>query len=125
MRAFSTLKTLYTNAVARLMLFVASFYAAPAMALDKIDLTQNGAGNTNFTTIAENIDDAAQTGAALLIQLVAIGGFVVVAFSLYQLYKASKDEREKPTSAIVGLFIGGAMAAVSTIMYMMRNTIVG
>ena len=55
----------------------------------------------------------------------SIGGFVVVAISLYTLWKASKDEREKPLSAIVGLFIGGAMAAVGTIMWMMRNTVTG
>ena len=53
------------------------------------------------------------------------GSFVVVAISLYTLWKASKEEREKPRSAVVGLFIGGAMAAVGTIMWIMKNTVVG
>jgi len=94
-------------------------------AINKIDLTTDTSGGKNFDNIADNIDGAAQTGAALFIQIVTIVGFVVVAGSLWQLYKASKDEREKPTSAIVGLFIGGAMAAVGSIMWIMKNTITG
>lgn len=104
---------------------IASTLSIPAHALNKTDLTQDVSGGKKFEDIATNIDDAAQVGASLLIQLVSIGGFVVVAISLYTLYKSSKDEREKPLSAIVGLFIGGAMAAVGTIMWMMRNTITG
>jgi hypothetical protein len=87
--------------------------------------SNNEAGQKTFGTVAANLDSASQTMAGLLIQFVSVGGFVVVAVSLYQLYKASKDEREKPMSAIVGLFIGGAMAAVGTIMWIMRNTVLG
>jgi len=97
----------------------------PAHAISKTDLTQDTSGGKKFDDIAGNIDTAAQAGASLLIELVAIGGFVVVAISLYTLWRASKDEREKPLSAIVGLFIGGAMAGVGTIMWMMKNTITG
>ena len=99
--------------------------ALPAHAISKTDLTQDKSGGKTFNDIATNIDGAAQTGASLLIQLVSLGGFVVVAVSLYTLWRASKDEREKPLSAVVGLFIGGAMAGVGTIMWMMRNTITG
>lgn len=89
------------------------------------DLRSDDSGGRNFGAIADNLDEAAQSGAGLIIQLVTVGGFVVVAASLYQLYKASKDERERPMSAIVGLFIGGAMAGVGTIMWIMKNTVVG
>ena len=99
--------------------------ATPASALQKIDLTQDASQGKNLQDIASNIDDASQTGAALIIQLVAVGGYVVVALSLYGLYKASKDEREKPLPALVGLFIGGAMAAVGTILWIMKNTVIG
>lgn len=87
--------------------------------------TDNTAGTKKVTDVANNLDTASQSIAALLIQFVTVGGFVVVAISLYQLYKASKDEREKPMSAVVGLFIGGAMAAVGTIMWIMKNTVIG
>ena len=99
--------------------------AAPAHALTATDMTTDQGGGKKFADVAGNIDTAAQSAAGLLIQLVSIGGFVVVAISLYSLYKASKDEREKPMSAVVGLFIGGAMAAVATIMWIMRNTVIG
>ena len=99
--------------------------ALPAYAISKTDLTQDMAGGKKFEDMAENIDNAGQVGATLIIGLVSIGGFVVVAISLYTLWRASKDERERPLSAIVGLFIGGAMAGVGIVMWMMRNTVVG
>lgn len=102
--------------------------AGPAHATSAVDLSNNAntqAGTKDFATVVGNLDEASQSMAGLLIQFVSVGGFVVVAVSLYQLYKASKDEREKPMSAIVGLFIGGAMAAVGTIMWIMKNTVIG
>lgn len=99
--------------------------ALPAHAISKTDLTQDMSGGKKFEDMAENIDNAGQVGATLIIGLVSIGGFVVVAISLYTLWRASKDEREKPLSAIVGLFIGGAMAGVGVVMWMMRNMVTG
>lgn len=118
----------FVTAKAKVNMLIASaalLASQGTLALNKIDLTNDTSGGKNFDNIAANIDGAAQTGAALFIQIVTIMGFVVVAISLWTLYKASKDEREKPTSAIVGLFIGGAMAAVGTIMWIMKNTITG
>lgn len=102
-------------------------WSGRARAINQTDLTQDKSGGKTFTNVADNIDVAAKTGASLMISLVALAGFVVVAISLYALWKASKDDsgREKPVSAIVGLFIGGAMAAVSTVMWIMKNTVVG
>ena len=115
--------TIWSQACAAILLLLAG--VPPALAISKTDLTQDMSGGKKFDDMAGNIDDAAQTGATLLISLVAIGGFVVVAISLYTLWRASKDEREKPLSAIVGLFIGGAMAGVGTIMWIMKNTVTG
>ncbi len=127
----TTLRNAYDHVGARLAVLMsgmATMFALaskPAHAITATDLTQNTANGKNLNTVAGNLDSSAQTMATFILSLVTIGGFVVVAISLYQMYKASKDEREKPMSAIVGLFIGGAMAAVGTIMWIMRNTIVG
>src|SRR5471030_1619806 len=98
---------------------------AQTSTLPTTDLTKDTSNGKKISDVANNLNTAAQTGASLMIQLVAIGGFVVVAISLYTLWKASKDEREKPLSAIDGLFIGGAMAAVASIVWIMKNTITG
>lgn len=98
---------------------------AASAQVNQVDLTKDSSNGKKVGDIMNNVNTASQQGASLLIQLCALGGFVVVALSLYQLWRASKDEREKPLSAVVGLFIGGAMAGVGTIMWIMKNTVTG
>jgi hypothetical protein len=89
------------------------------------DLTKDTSNGKKFGDIANNINQASQQGATLALGITALGGYVIIAISLYTLWKASKDEREKPMSALVGLFIGGAMAGVATVMWIMKNTVTG
>lgn len=75
----------------------------------------------DFSALATNFTEAADTGAALVFNLIAVLGFVLVAVGLYQLYKASKDEREKPLSAVIGIVVGGMMSAAGLIAWAIRN----
>lgn len=102
-----------------------SAYAQNNTPLAPTDLTRDTSNGKTAATVAGNIANTAEVGATLLIKLVTIGGFVVVALSLWGLYKSSKDEREKPMSAFAGLFIGGLMAGVGTVMWIMKNSTIG
>ena len=90
-----------------------------------VDLTQDTSGGKKLSDVTANITTGSQNIAAMIIAIVAVLGFVIVALSLVQMHKASKDERESPKAAVVGLFIGGAMAGVGSIMWIMKNTILG
>lgn len=74
-----------------------------------------------FTDLADTLTETADTGASLFFNLIAIFGFVLIALGLYQLYKASKDEREKPMSAVVGIIVGGLMSGAGVIAWAIRN----
>ena len=114
------------NAAATCALTVGTIGSAYAQStLPTFDLTKDQSGGKKFSDVANNINSAAQTGTSLMLNLFTMGGFVIVGISLYTLYKASKEERDKPTPAIVGLFIGGAMAAVGSIAWIMKNTVIG
>lgn len=130
MKALNTLKSAYHTLMARItMLAIAAtafLLGAPAArAIDRTDLTNDTSGGQTASDVLTNLDNTAQEGATFIISLVSIGGFVVVAISLYTLWKASKEDREaKPVGALVGLVIGGLMAGVGTVMWIMRNTVI-
>ena len=95
-----------------------------AQAITQTDLTQDMSGDQTLSDVLDKGNNTAQETATLIIQIVTIIGYIVVAVSLYQFYKAGKDEREKPTSAFIGLGVGGAMAAVGTVMWIMKSTFI-
>jgi cytochrome bd-type quinol oxidase subunit 1 len=120
----SNVKTTAKSLVLRLFAFVSMLMAAPfAFAIATTNMTTSTTTKT-FDDVATNVDTISQQSTTLLIQLFTLGGFVLVAISLYQIYKASKDEREKPTSAIVGLIVGGLLAAVGTVLWAMKNSLI-
>jgi hypothetical protein len=126
MNAVKLVKSAYDSAVCRFITGAVLLAGSnTAHAITTTDLTEDKSGGKTFSDIADNIDKTSKEGASLLIQLVSVGGFVVVALSIYTLWQASKDEREKPLPAIIGLFVGGLMAAVGTVMWIMKNTVIG
>lgn len=111
------------QAPAKILFSATLLHASLAQAaLPKIDLTQDAAGGKTLSNTAENAGGIIDSGVSLGMAIVALIGFVLTGTSLYTIWKASKDEREKPTSAIIGIFVGGAMLAIPTIMWLSKNS---
>lgn len=83
----------------------------------------SGAGNKRVDDMLVSAGKTGQSVLDFVFIIFTVLGVIVVGASLYQLYQASKDEREKPKSAIVGLFVGGALTAVGLITGYMANTV--
>ena len=96
-----------------------------AGSLDPLDVNADKSGGKTVGNVLNNVNETAKQGGTLVVSLAALAGYIIIIISLFSLYKASKDEREKPTSAIVGLFMGGLLAGVGTVMYIIRNSVVG
>lgn len=90
-----------------------------------MDVNADKSGGKTVGNVLNNVNETAKQGGTLVVSLAALAGYIIIIISLFSLYKASKDEREKPTSAIVGLFMGGLLAGVGTVMYIIRNSVVG
>ena len=90
-----------------------------------VDLTQDTSGGKKFSDVASNLSKETQYGAGLLIELCTLTGFCMVAVCLYQLWRAAKDEREKPLGSIAGLIIGGLMTSISGVLWLSKNTSLG
>lgn len=96
---------------------------APVFALQSTDATQDSSGGKNFNSVATNIDTARQVGTTVILGVFALVGIIMAGMSILALHRASKEEREKPTGAVVGLIAGGAMTMVSMIVWIVHNTL--
>lgn len=84
----------------------------------------SGAGTKRVDDMLVSAGRTGQSVLDFVFIIFTVLGVIVVGVSLYTLYQASKDEgREKPKSAIVGLFVGGALTAVGLITGYMANTV--
>jgi hypothetical protein len=88
-----------------------------------LNYANQAAGNRTMSNFFANAGDTTSQGVNFLLVIFTAMGIGLVGFSLYGLYKASKDERETPKSAIWGLVIGGTLTAVTTIAFFLRNTV--
>ncbi|EKN4699727.1 hypothetical protein JE939_002899 [Yersinia ruckeri] len=105
------------------MLYSIPLLSTNVFAIDKTDLTQDMSGGKDIGQVFTNMDNIGKQFVTLLLGLCVVAGACLVAISLASLYKASKEEREKPTSAIVGLIIGGLLTAVPVILWISSNSL--
>lgn len=127
MKPFKSFNSMLKTARSKLLVLSAPLYAtaAQAQSLSSIDLTKDQSGGKNLQAAMQQGGSLIGTGTSFVLLVLAFIGLIVTAMSIYTIYKASKEEREKPTSAIIGVFVGGALLAIPTIMWMARNSIFG
>ena len=120
----NAISRLYCKGMASATLLLAGTYARAD--LKPYDLTKDQSGGKTFKDVANNVNDATALSTALFLNIMAFAGYIIIASCLFILYRASKDDgRERPLSAIVGLVMGGLMAAIGTVAWIIRNTVVG
>lgn len=83
------------------------------------------AGSKKLDTMTQSGEQTINWFYNLLIAGATLGGVVLVLWSFFQFWKASKEERESPKSAIVAFFVGAAMTAVGVIAVFTANTLTG
>jgi len=125
MHVRKTLSVAFTKAHSYLTMLGLFLISPASFALANTDLTQDTSGGKTISTVATNIDNTRQIGTTVVLGIFTLVGVLMVAGSLISLHKAAKDEREKPTSAVVGLAVGSCLTAVSVIMWLVRNSVIG
>ena len=108
--------------------------AAPALSLAQatgstgtvsgFETARGIAGSKKLDDVASNVERTSNAGYNAIIVVVTVLGVLLVAMSLWGMYKSSKDERETPKSAIVGLIVGGGLPVVGIITAFSANTLV-
>lgn len=119
----NAISSLYYKAAVSTTLLLSGTYARAD--LKPYDLTKDQSGGKTYKDVANNVNDATSLSAALFLNIIGFAGYILIGLCLWKLHTASKNEHEKPLSAFVGLFVGGLMAAVGTIAWVIRNTVVG
>jgi len=90
-------------------------------------LTEVTKTDTTFDNVADNAAKTMNTAVGLITLFFGLVGLFMVANSLFNLYKASKDpsHQVKPMSGGIGLIIGGLLLAVGTVAGLSKNTLIG
>lgn len=100
------------------------FFCSPVFAyVQATDATQDQSGGKNFNNVANNADQVRQITTTVIIGVFALIGIIMAGMSILALHRAAKEEREKPGGAVVGLIAGGAMTAVSFLVWIVHNTL--
>lgn len=92
--------------------------------IQPFDPSKDLSGGKKMTDVLDNANTSAQTFTTFLLNLMTLLGFIVIGISLFSLWRASKEDgRERPMAAVIGLFMGGLMAGIGTIAWIIRNSL--
>lgn len=121
----STIKKTIQNSISKATVLI-FLLTCKAHAIQRTDLTQDTSGGRTLTNVAENTDNLVGVFITLALSLFGLVGVIVFGLSLLSLHRASKEDgRERPTGAVVGLFIGGALIGLAVLIFIVRNSIIG
>lgn len=119
----NAISSLYYKAAVSTTLLLSGTYAWAD--LKPYDLTKDQSGGKTYKDVANNVNDATSLSTALFLNIIAFAGYILIGICLWKLHSAAKNDHEKPLSAIIGLIVGALMAAIGTIAWIIRNTVVG
>lgn len=81
-----------------------------------------GAGSNDISALMTKGQTTAQNAVNFGLIIFAAVGIFMVGFSLYGIYKAQKDQRDSPKTAIAGLIVGALLTSVALVVGLLRNT---
>ena len=99
---------------------VEAFAQAQQLDLSNISGT-SGAGTRQITDLTKKTNETANAIVNTVLVVAALAGVVLICGSVWGIYKASKEDRESPKVAIVGIFVGAAMTMISVLVGIFRN----
>lgn len=118
------MKKLWEKLAVTAMVAYGSIGAAHAqLKLNDIKNT-TGAGTNDLNAVLTKGQQTAQNTVDLWLVGSALVGVMVVTVCIWGLWKASKEERESPKGAIVGLVVGALMTMVPIVIGLTRNTVI-
>lgn len=120
MKLLSNVKNKFVLAVCLIMVNVEAFAQAQPVDLTNLSGT-SGAGTKQITDLTAKGVATANNIANFVLVIASLAGLILCASSVWAIYKASKDDRESPKTAIVGIFVGAAMTIISIILGIVRN----
>lgn len=97
-------------------------FAQNTGSIQGFDNAKQQAGSKKLDDVANNVDRFAGNTYNSMTTVATLVGVFLVAISLWNLYKASKEDRESPKHAIVGLIIGGLMTVIGLVTAFSANT---
>jgi hypothetical protein len=125
-KSIKTIKSAFHTSIISMAAFAAA-YSQTTLAQENFKAGGEIVKAKNFNDVSANINSGLTTFKSLAIGFAAVAGTVLIANSLFNLYKASKDpsHQVKPIAGIVGLVIGGLLVAVSAVVGISSNSVVG
>ncbi|TKC90158.1 hypothetical protein FAZ69_08395 [Trinickia terrae] len=121
------MKRLYTHMDKLIATIAVATLSVQARAQSTLQLNNlsgsTGAGSNDITALMTRGQTVAQAAVTFGIVVAAAIGVFMIIFGMFGIYKAQKDQRESPKTAVAGLIVGACLTSVALIVGLLRNTV--